>query len=231
MDPMHLPRTVLLAGATGMVGVQVLRRLLAHPEVDQVVALVRRPLPGPAHVRLRAELVDLATLRERPTIPAMAAASALGTTIAKAGSREAFRAVDHDAVLAYAQWALEGGAETFVHVSSVGADKASANFYLRTKGEVEEAVGALPFPRVVALRPSVLLGPRQERRIGEAVARVLMPVVNPFLRGNARRYRGISADIVAAALVAAATSSEPGRYVWHHDEIEAAASTATASAA
>lgn len=217
-------RTILLAGATGMVGGLALRRLLSHPAFDQVVALVRRPLPGPAHIRLRAELVDLTRLSARPPPAAIAACSALGTTLRKAGSREAFRAIDHDAVLDFARWALAGGVQTFVHVSSVGADPTSRNFYLRVKGEIEQAVSALPFHRVVALRPSLLLGARGERRLGEALARVVMPALNPLLRGRVRPYRAIPADTVAAALVAGAVAAEPGRLVWHHDEICAAAS-------
>jgi uncharacterized protein YbjT (DUF2867 family) len=212
-------RVVLLAGASGLVGGRALERLLAA--VGGVVAVVRRPLDRAPDGRLRTEIVeDFRGLEARPAVPAVAACSALGTTMAQAGSQAAFRAVDHDAVLSFARWALAAGARTFVHVSSVGADPRARSFYLRVKGEVEQAVAALPFRRVVALRPGLLLGDRGGRPV-ESLARAVMPLLNPLLRGGARKYRAIPADLVAAALVAAAASDAPGRLVWGHDEIVA----------
>jgi uncharacterized protein YbjT (DUF2867 family) len=215
-------QVILLAGATGLVGAAALDRMLGREPGPAVVAVGRRPPPR-SHPRLRAVVGDFSRLGAEPPIPARAALCALGTTLAKAGSPEAFRAVDHDAVLAFARWAREGGAGTFVLVSSVGADPAARNLYLRVKGEAERDVGALGFSRLVILRPSLLLGPRAERRPGEAVARALAPLVNPLLRGPLRRYRGIAAGTVAAALVAAAEDDAPGTHVWDNDAIEAAA--------
>jgi uncharacterized protein YbjT (DUF2867 family) len=218
MNPDLPERLVLLAGASGLVGGRALERLLAAPAFGGVLAVVRRPLGRPPAERLRTEVVDFGQLETRAPVPARAACSALGTTMAQAGSRAAFRAVDHDAVLAFARWALAGGARTFAHVSSVGADPGARSFYLRVKGEVEQAVAALPFQRVVALRPGLLLGPRAGRP-AESLARAVMPLFNPLLRGGARRYRAVDADLVAAALVAAATADDPGRLVWGYDEI------------
>src|SRR4051794_3778188 len=116
---MSSPRLVLLAGATGLVGGHALERLLASPAFEGVVAGGRRPPTRPA-ARLRAEVLDLAALADRPPVAAAAACCALGTTMARAGSQAAFRAVDHDAVLAFARWAQAGGVQTFAHVSSVG---------------------------------------------------------------------------------------------------------------
>lgn len=213
---------VLLAGATGLVGGHCLRRLLADASFASVMALSRRPVEV-AHPKLVVAEVDFSRLEDRAPPPATAALCALGTTIKQAGSQKGFRAVDHDAVVAFASWARRAGCRTFALVSSVGADPASRTFYLRVKGEAEEAVAALGFPRFVALRPSLLLGRRASSRPAEAVARGLMPVIAPILGGSLRRYRPISADTVAAALVAAARSHEPGRLVWEHDEIVARA--------
>jgi uncharacterized protein YbjT (DUF2867 family) len=219
------PSTVLLAGATGMVGGRCLQRLLADPAFGTVVAVARRP-PDVAHDRLRLAITEFSLLHELAPVPAATALCALGTTIKVAGSQAAFRAVDHDAVLAFARWARRGGAGTFVLCSSVGADSRSRNFYLRTKGEVEQALATLGFGRLVILRPGLLLGERAEPRAGEAVARKLAPALNVLLAGPLRRYRAISADGVAAAMVAAARGSEDGQLLWEHDAIVAASSAA-----
>lgn len=219
-------RNVMLAGATGLVGSRCLDRLLESGSTDNVIALVRRPLPR-THHRLLVEVVDFAKLDERPPPPAWAALCALGTTIKQAGSQAAFRAVDHDAVVTFARWTWRAGASAFVMVSSVGADPRSRNFYLRVKGEAEQAVAEIGFPRLIFLRPSLLLGARTETRPGEAIARVVMPALSPLLVGSLRRYRGISADVVAAAMIAAARDEERGQRIWEHDQIVAAARTAT----
>jgi uncharacterized protein YbjT (DUF2867 family) len=208
----------LLAGATGLVGGRCLERLLADSACRQVVVLGRRPLTV-THEKVQAEVVDFARLIERPTMAASVALCALGTTVKQAGSREAFRAVDHDAVAAFARWALHGGCWTFVLVSSVGADRRSRSFYLRVKGEVEETIARIGFRRFVALRPSFLLGARGERRPAEAIVQAVVPALAPVLAGPLRRYRAISADAVAAAMIAAAQGPEPGRFIWEHDRI------------
>jgi uncharacterized protein YbjT (DUF2867 family) len=215
-------RTAVLAGATGLVGGLALERALSVDAFDQVVVLSRRPLPR-AHGRLRTLVTDFDRLEALAPVPARVALCALGTTIKKAGSEAAFRAVDRDAVLAFARWARRGGASCFVLVSSVGAAPDAGNFYLRVKGEAEQAVAGLGYDRFVALRPSLLLGPRKESRPAEAVSRLVVPALNPLLRGTWRRYRGIAADSVAAAMIAAATTPDTGRAVWEHDELMAAA--------
>jgi len=208
-------RTALLAGGSGLVGGLAIPHLLAPGAFDRVVALGRRPLP--ARPGLDPLTVDFACLDAEPTAPAVAALCALGTTIRKAGSRAAFKAVDVDAVVAFARLARRGGARTFVLVSSVGADPHSPNFYLRCKGEAEEAVAGLGFRRFVALRPSLLLGARQESRPGEAIGKALTPLLNALLQGRLRRYRGIAADTVAAAAARAALDPAPGCFVWEYD--------------
>jgi uncharacterized protein YbjT (DUF2867 family) len=138
-------RTALLAGASGLVGGLCLRRLLAAGEFDQVVVIARRPLEL-SHERLRVMVTSFDRLAELAPIPAGAALSTLGTTMARAGSEQAFRAVDHDAVLAFAQWARRGGASSFVLLSSVGAATNARSLYLRVKGQVEESVARIDSP-------------------------------------------------------------------------------------
>ncbi|WP_227977815.1 NAD(P)H-binding protein [Arenimonas daejeonensis] len=218
---MSSPRRVLLAGATGLVGAQVLDRLLAEPEGPWVLAPVRRPLAIESR-RLTPFVADLADPaqdaaladRLRAATPVLDAfICALGTTIRRAGNREAFLAVDRELVLRLAAIAHGLGARQAILVSSVGASAQSGNFYLRVKGETERAISALGFERVDLLRPGLLLGDREESRPGESIAKVLTPLTNPLLRGPLQRYRGIAADDVAAAAVALLDQAGPGRFV------------------
>ena len=200
MDPSPAAsRPALLAGATGLVGREILQGLLADDKVTAVHVLARRPLPL-RHPKLLAQVVDFAAL---PTLPAVDEAYlALGTTIKVAGSQSAFRAVDFDANLAVAVAAQVAGARRLGVVSAMGADARSRIFYSRTKGELEEALARLGFEGVVIARPSLLVGDREalgqpERRgerIGEQVSRWLRPVIPS-------NYRAIRAGDVAQALL------------------------------
>ena len=218
---MNAGHAVLLAGATGLVGSRVLSRWLDDADGPVVIAPVRRPLAR-THPRLRAlvghwEAADIAAAVATSGVPLAAYACCLGTTLRQAGSREAFLAVDRDLVLALAATARELGARQALLVSSVGASAQSGNFYLRVKGEAERGLVALGFERVDCLRPGLLLGERSERRRAEAWGQRLMPLANPLLAGPLRRYRAISADVVAGALVALAGRDAPGRFVHEHD--------------
>ena len=209
--------TAWLAGGSGLVGGALLRRLLDDPSFTQVVAVGRRPL-GLAHPRLAEAPLDFADPAAfaglaRPDV----AFSALGTTIRRAGSRPAFRAVDHDAVVAFARAARAAGARAFVHVTALGADPRSRVFYNAVKGEVEASVARLGFERAVALRPSILDGPRAERRpavrASLAVARALGPLLG--------KYRPTPADAVAAAMIGAAKGGGAGVHALEARDIAA----------
>lgn len=202
----------LIAGASGFVGSRLLQLLLTDPDCEDVVALGRRPLPF-LHPKLEARIVDFAAL---PAVAATDAFCCLGTTIRVAGSQAAFRQVDHDHVVAFAGAARAGGATRMHLLSSVGADAAARNFYLKVKGETEADVAALGFPGLDIFRPSLLLGPRLEFRFGEAVARVAMPLINPILPS---RYRAIDRDVVARAMLAAAKAPPVPRRVLHYAEM------------
>ncbi|MCG5053301.1 MAG: oxidoreductase [Myxococcales bacterium] len=219
-DSPRVGSVVALAGASGLVGSRCLEALLAHTGVEGVVSVGRRHVPT-AHPKLTQVEVDFAALGPDTASPrpVQAAICALGTTLAKAGSRDAFRAVDHDAVLAFARWAKAQGASTFVLVSSVGANPNARSFYLKVKGQVEAALADMGWQRLVALHPGLLLGKREESRPGEAVARAMMPLLNPLLRGPLTRFRGVSAEVVASAAVRACRADSPGIFVWEHAEL------------
>jgi len=192
-------RTVLVAGATGLVGGQILRSLLADGTVAQVHALSRRPLDI-EHPRLRVHLVDVGRLPELPE--AGEAYLALGTTIKVAGSQQAFRAVDLDANLAVARAAFAAGVRRIGLVSAAGADARSSVFYNRVKGELEEALKAMDLAALVIARPSLLLDYRdglgQPPRPGERIAIPIGKLLAPVLPGA---YRPVHARAVARALV------------------------------
>lgn len=144
---------------------------------------------------------------------------ALGTTIKKAGSEEAFRQVDYEYPRMLAGRAAAAGGARFMLVSSVGASPSSKNFYLRVKGELEEAIGAMPLQAAHFFRPSFLIGERTEKRSGEALGIVLAKAVGVLLQGPLRRYRAIPASTVASAMVAAANLAEQESAVYHYDEM------------
>ena len=207
-------RSALLVGATGLVGREALRLLLGEPALSRVVALTRRPLsiPDPP-ATLDARVVDFERLHEHASLFAVdAILCALGTTIRQAGSQERFRRVDFDYALETARLGREGGASHFLLVSALGASARSRVFYSRVKGELEDAVQTLGYPAVTIVRPSLLLGDRSERRLGEILAA-------PLLRLAPRRYRGVRAADVAAALVRDAVSGGPGVRIIDSGEI------------
>ena len=205
---------VLVAGGSGLVGHALLARLAAAPAAPRITALLRRPAQRqglPAGVR--GLVTDYAALGRAGT-PGLPAADwafcCLGTTIGVAGSQAAFRAVDFDAVLAFARAAKVAGVQRLGVVSALGADARSAVFYNRVKGEAEQALRELALPRLVIARPSLLLGDRavlgQPLRPGEAWAQRLTPWLGPLLPA---RLRPIRADAVAAALLAAVAAEMP----------------------
>ncbi|NHB67756.1 hypothetical protein G8O23_03565 [Bacteroidales bacterium M08MB] len=126
----------------------------------------------------------------------------LGTTMRKAGSREAFRKVDFDMVVDFAQKAKTAGIERFAVVSSIGANPKSKNFYLKTKGQVEEELKKIGFARLVIVRPSLLLGKRNERRIAEDIGKVLYSIFSILFIGPLKKYKGIKDEDVAKAMIA-----------------------------
>lgn len=216
-------RTALLAGASGLVGGHLLQRLLADPRYKRVVTVGRKAL-GIEHPKLRSLITDFDAIEA-----AMAglgetvddAFCALGTTIKTAGSRAAFQRVDFGYVVAFARAARASNARRFMLVSAIGSSARSRIFYLRVKGETEEAVAALGFPALDIFRPGLLLGQRAESRPREALGMALAPFLNPLMLGPAKAYRGIPADMVAAAMIIAAGAERTGRQIHTYADMVA----------
>src|SRR3954471_5339806 len=210
-------RTALLAGATGLVGGHLLALLLEDGTWDRVVSIGRREVDV-RHDRLEQLVTQL------PDIPALPAIDdafcALGTTIKQAGSQDAFRAVDHDAVVALATAGQQAGARSFLHVTAMGANARSRLFYNRVKGETERDVAALGIPTTVAFRPSIIDGDRAEARRGEhlslSVMRAAPPVLGPF--------RPTRAEDIASAMVQQPKAAPAGTTVVSAREITKRAS-------
>lgn len=210
----------LIVGATGLVGRAVIERFGSTP----LTVLARREVEGlaPHHKALIAPSERWGDMiaAEKPKL----LISCLGTTIRVAGSQAAFRAVDHDLVLAAARGARAGGTPHMIAVSSVGAAAKSGNFYLRTKGEAEDDLAALGFDRLDLIRPGLLRGDRPgPQRLGEGLATIAAPFTDALLHGSFRRYRSISGGSVAAAIVRLAGQAGPGVHIHENDAIRALA--------
>jgi uncharacterized protein YbjT (DUF2867 family) len=207
-----------LVGATGFTGYALIERAVGRPDV-RIIGIARREVPLPSGARMEMLIADPSGWPD-----AIAAANAqvmvcaLGTTMANAGKDEdAFRAVDHELVVACGRAAKAAGIEHFILVSSVGADPIARSFYLRVKGGAEEALGRMRFRRLDILRPGLIRGRRRESRPLERLAMRFSPLVDPFLHGKLRKYRSIRVETLADVIFAMAQQKAAGRFVHEFD--------------
>ena len=219
------PLRIALAGATGLIGTTVID-LAIDREDFRLTGLSRREVPIPDGVRMEMFVADPENWGDvfeavRPT----ALICALGTTWRLAGEDEAAcRAVDYDLVLETARAAKAHGVERMIAVSSAGASLAAKTFYLRVKGEMERDLAKVGFKRLDVLRPVLLRGPRGgDRRSGERIGIAVSPLTDLFLRGGMRRYRSISAQMVAEAALGLAMRKAAGKFYHDNDGIRRAA--------
>jgi uncharacterized protein YbjT (DUF2867 family) len=225
------PRIALVAGASGLVGGFLVQALLEAPDYSRVFALTRRPL-GREHAKLANRIVVFERMATQlKGLVANDAFCCIGTTIAEAGSQEVFREADLDAVLLFAEAARAAGATRFAVVSSVGASASSKKFYLRTKGEMEDAVTTMGFASVDIFQPSLLLGPRKQVRTMELIGGLLSPLINPLLTGSREALRAIPAETVARAMIGAARRGGRGIYRYTHAGIRQMAEFRSSQAA
>lgn len=200
-----MKKTALIAGSTGLVGSFLLQKLLDSDYYEKVTVLVRKPIDR-IHPRLRQVVYEY----DRPFVDKVRADDiycCLGTTIKKAGSKEAFRKVDYGYPLQIARFAHENGASQFAVVTAMGSDEKSMFFYNRVKGQLENELKEIPFNGLYIFRPSMLLGKREEYRMGEDIAKILMKLVKPLLPGNTR---AIHASQVAEAMFYHVKQALPG---------------------
>jgi uncharacterized protein YbjT (DUF2867 family) len=207
---------VLILGATGLVGRNALAQALARPAITQVIAPTRKPLAtkdklmNPVAPNLELLLPEVASWKPD------AAICATGTTIKKAGSKEAFRSFDHDLPLSFARLAHQAGAQDFALVSAIGASVDSSFFYARVKGELERDVREIGFRSLTILRPSIIEGERDEVRLAESLVLKLSHFLAPVLP---KRFHVNPAPKIAQVLVDAVVTAEPGCHFRHSDSL------------
>ncbi len=193
--------TICVSGASGLVGNEILIQLLNDPRTDKVLVLARNPL-GFGHAKMQVVLVPFDQLDQLEVAEKINVAfCALGTTLKKAGSKVRQQEIDRDYVVSFGKFCKKAGVEKLGVVSSIGANEKSSNFYLRTKGEMEQGISQLGIPITVFIRPSFLIGPRKERQFSDKLMQVLSFVISPLLIGKARKYRGVQGSKVAQKLI------------------------------
>jgi len=203
-------KTALVAGATGLIGNQLLNLLLDSNRYDIVKAVTRKPIHQ-IHQKLENLVIDFDQLHvDSILLKADDVFCCLGTTIKQAGSKPAFKKVDYEYPLTLARLTKELGAEQYLLVSSLGAKKNSSFFYNRVKGEIEEAVASIGFDALHIFRPSLLLGHRSEKRSGEGAATFLFKYFNFLIP---RKYDAIDSDKVAKAMLHYATLEQRGVHI------------------
>ncbi|OGR04677.1 MAG: hypothetical protein A2284_17280 [Deltaproteobacteria bacterium RIFOXYA12_FULL_61_11] len=216
-------RIALVVGSTGLVGGHLVNLLLKDARFSKVICFQRRPA-GCDHPKLIVHETLFSPLKPLENyFHGTHLFLCLGTTLAQAGSKGAFEAIDHNLSLALATLARRNGVEALFLVSAVGASVGSPFFYNQVKGRLENAVLDLGFARTDIFRPSLLLGDRQHPRLGEQLATWCTPLFLPVLRGALVRYRPIPAECVAAAMVRQAGLDLTGVRILHHDEMYSSA--------
>lgn len=206
----------IVIGATGLVGKQLVNRLLSDDRFEKVRIFVRRET-GMNHPKLEQQKVDFSKPETwEKLLTGDVLFSGLGTTLKQAGSKEKQYEVDFTFNLKFAQKAKENGIENYVLVSSVGANSKSGIFYTRMKGELDEAVAKIGFRKYAIVRPASLTGNRWEKRIAEKIS---IPILNVLTRFIMKKYRPISDKTVAKAMINAALNQPTGKTIWEAEEV------------
>jgi len=207
--------TSIIAGSTGLIGLNVIKVLSSKKQ--GTIALTRRSIPN-LPPNITEMVIDFDAFEKNGSLPSCNNVFiCLGTTIKTAGSKENFRKVDIDYCLSIARKAKESGAETLSLISSIGANSSSKNFYLRTKGELEESIQSLGFSTVNIFRPSFLVGERSEKRLAEKIAINLAKIMDLFLIGTASKYRSVKVESLAKTMVSK-VDSKPGINYFYFDD-------------
>lgn len=212
--------TAVVIGSTGLVGTELVKRLLATSFYSSVLLLNRRPSQH-VHPKISERIIDF----DEPNLSGVSGEHlfcALGTTLHKAGSKSAQFRIDCEYPTTIATLLKKQGTRSMILVSSVGANAKAANFYTRTKGQLEQNIIALGFENTVICRPSFLIGTRSESRTAENAALAMLNVVSPFMIGGLSRYRGIEASRVAECMVREATGGVSGVRFLEFDEMQGA---------
>ncbi|MEH6756137.1 MAG: NAD(P)H-binding protein [Parasphingorhabdus sp.] len=211
---------VLVVGATGLVGNLLARKLVADGRDDHLHLLMRKPV----ETAYGAATMHIAPTKKWPdiiaSIKAQRVVSCLGSTMKKAGSKEAFAAIDRDLVGVVGKAAKAAGARQFITISSTMANAEASGFYLKVKGQAEQLLRELAFDRLDIIRPGLLRGERPgEARLGESLAIIASPLLDRLLHGGLRRFRSIDAREVAAAIAVLLVEENSGAHIFENEAI------------
>jgi uncharacterized protein YbjT (DUF2867 family) len=210
-------KTAIVIGATGLVGSYLVTELINSDNYNKVVLLVRKK-PDFVHHKIEAHVIDFENI-DTELIKGDDLFCAIGTTIKKAGSKQHQYKIDCDYPVKIAQIAKQNHVKQFVLISSIGANANSSNFYLKTKGELEEKITALQFNLFAILRPSFILGKRNEFRLGEKIGIVFVKLLSPIFVGGLKKYKGVHAIDIAKKMLVLATSNLQGTLIIESDKI------------
>ncbi|HEY4618897.1 MAG TPA: NAD(P)H-binding protein [Flavobacterium sp.] len=213
-------KTALIIGSTGLVGSHLLDLLLDSDDYNKVITFVKRDT-GIKHPKLTQYVIDFDKPETyKDLVQGDDFFCTIGTTIKKAGSKEAFRKVDFEYPRQFATFALQNKVKQFLIISSLDADANSGNFYLRTKGEIQDFLKGCSFESVSILQPSLLLGHRTEFRLGEKVGAFFMKTFTFLFLGKLKKYKPIESTAVAKALLKIAQRNNKGFKVYESDTIQ-----------
>jgi uncharacterized protein YbjT (DUF2867 family) len=214
-----MAKKAIIVGASGLIGSSLLDILLHEPEFDEVLILVRKELPV-KHAKLKQLVIDFDKLKDyAASITGDVVFSCLGSTVKKTPDLSVYRKIDHDYPLQLAEIASQNGVEQYHLVSSLGADAKASNFYLKTKGQIEDDLKQVALKTLCIYQPAFLTGDRKEYRLAEKFLIPLMKLLNPLLMGNLKKYRSIPAKTVAMAMYKQALKKQEGIFIYPSDKI------------
>lgn len=215
-----MSKKAILIGATGLIGADLLKKLLASENYEKVLVIARKSIDV-SHSKLNQLVINFDELgKHEAGIVGDDIFCCLGTTAKKTPDKTLYKKIDYQYPLDVAKIALKNGAKSYHLVSAMGANVKSSIFYNRTKGEVERDLEKLNFDSTHIYRPSLLDGSRSEQRFAEKTMNVLMRLFNPLLIGSLKKYRSIKIEKVASAMLKQANKNLKGNYIYLSDEIE-----------
>ena len=212
-------KTALIAGSTGLIGNELVKLLLKEDYYSKV-KVAGRNNPGIEHPKLESIIINFDLLPDhREQLLANDVFCCLGTTMKRAKSREAFYKVDYTFPFELAKVALLFSAEQFLLVTAMGANINSRIYYNSVKGRLEESISEMEFESIHIFRPSLLLGKRQELRLGESIGKIVARLIDPIMVGPLNKYRAVKASTVANAMFSMAKAGEKGVHYYENDKI------------